>query len=70
MKLENIETTYARRTDWEEDKFMARFYDGQWKILSNGTFLNDREEKRCTLAYDSDKWSASDALGNFIDNVA
>ena len=62
-----INSIYARRVDWEEDKFMAQKKEGVWYILGYGApITNENEIKKRGLALSSDKWAPCDVFGDFI----
>lgn len=67
MKLIDIKTTFARRIDWTDDKFIFNVKKGYFCI--NGVILNVGD-KNCSLALASDKWEACDFNGNYSENIS
>jgi hypothetical protein len=65
-KNSNDNIIYARRTDWEEDMFMARKYKGKWELLHpiSGTPLKDMTNRQ--VALNSPKWEKCNVHGEFI----
>lgn len=68
IKPNTQDVVYARRTDWEDDKIMAKKINNSWNLL-HPIFMTPISSKNRTVSLDCDKWEESDIHGNFLKEV-